>query len=167
VAVVRDDHHAALVFLQRQRQGVAHLEVEVVGRLVEQQQVGLLPDQQGQGEARLLAAGEIADLAQCHVAVEVEAAEVIADRSCSRVRGSRRCTCRSGRGVRAQRFELVLGEVADLQVAFAADAGERRRGRRRAGLISVDLPAPLRPSRPMRSPGRRMQLSPLQDGLSP
>jgi hypothetical protein len=58
VAVVRDEDHAAFVVLQREGQRFAHFEVEVVGRLVEQQQVGLGADQQGQRQARFLAAGE-------------------------------------------------------------------------------------------------------------
>jgi hypothetical protein len=58
VAVVRDEDHAAFVVLQRESQRFAHFEVEVVGRLVEQQQVGLGADQQGQRQARFLAAGE-------------------------------------------------------------------------------------------------------------
>ena len=37
--IVRDEHDRAFVVLQRHRQRLAHLEVEMVGRLVEQQQV--------------------------------------------------------------------------------------------------------------------------------
>jgi hypothetical protein len=77
VAVVRDEDHAALVILHGEGQGLAHFEVEVVGRLVEQQQVGLGADQQGQRQARLFAAGEGLDGARRHVAA-VEAAEVVA-----------------------------------------------------------------------------------------
>jgi hypothetical protein len=34
--------------LQRERQGGAHLQVQVIGGLIEQQQIGRLPDQQGE-----------------------------------------------------------------------------------------------------------------------
>ena len=57
---------------------LARLEVEVVGRLVEQQQVRPLPDDQREREPRLLAAGEMLDRAGRHVAGEIEAAEEVA-----------------------------------------------------------------------------------------
>ena len=43
---MRYQHHGAGVFLQRDGECVAHVEVEVVGRFVEQQQVWLLPCQE-------------------------------------------------------------------------------------------------------------------------
>ena len=77
--------------------------------------------------------------------------------SCSRVFGDRRVRCHSGALVGAQLLELVLGEVADLQ-PLALDALRRQaaRARRPAVFTSVDLPAPLRPSRPRRVPGRKV-----------
>ncbi|MCY1302179.1 hypothetical protein D9M70_518250 [compost metagenome] len=58
VAVVRD---RAFELRQRHGQRLAGIEVEVVGRFVEQQQVGLLPDDQRQRQPRLFAAGERLD----------------------------------------------------------------------------------------------------------
>ena len=46
VAVVRDDDQRAVEVLQRLGQRLAHLDVEVIGRLVEQQQVRPLPHEQ-------------------------------------------------------------------------------------------------------------------------
>src|SRR5690606_34689420 len=75
----------AVEVLQRQRERVAHLQVEVVGRLVEQQQVGSLPDQDGQRKARLLATGERTagrgrrrGRTTGPVTAKIEAAEVVA-----------------------------------------------------------------------------------------
>ncbi len=111
---MRDDDHAAFVVLQREGQCLAHFEVEVVGRLVEQQQVGFGADQQGQRQPGFLAAGKGFDGARRHVAAEVEAAEVVAQ---FLFRGGRlqphQVLQRAFVG--AQLFELVLGEVADVR----------------------------------------------------
>ena len=84
---------------------------------------------------------------------EVETAQVIAQFLFRRQRFEAAQVLQR-RFVRAQLFELVLGEVADVQrlpgflrsppCCATAPA---------SSLISVDLPAPLRPSRPMRQPG--------------
>jgi hypothetical protein len=56
VPVVRDDHQRTLELQQRLGQRFAHLDVEVIGRLVEQQQVRPLIDDQREGHPCLLAA---------------------------------------------------------------------------------------------------------------
>ena len=96
VAVVRDDDQRAVVVLQRLGQRLAHLDVEVVGRLVEQQQVGLLPHEQRQREPRLLAAGEAADRLRRHVAAKIEAAEEVAQLLLARRRVEPCARCHSG-----------------------------------------------------------------------
>ena len=58
VAVVRDQHERVRIVLQIFFQPVAGFEVEMVRRLVEQQQVGLLKKKLGEGEAHLPSAGE-------------------------------------------------------------------------------------------------------------
>jgi len=58
VAVVGNQYHRMRVALQIILQPVAGRQVEVVGRFVEQQQVGALQQQLGQGDAHLPAAGE-------------------------------------------------------------------------------------------------------------
>ncbi|MNL31225.1 hypothetical protein D3C87_1530010 [compost metagenome] len=54
--VVRHQDQRAFELRQRHGQRLAGVEVQVVGRLVQQQQVGLLPDDQRQRQAGLLAA---------------------------------------------------------------------------------------------------------------
>ncbi len=61
--VVRDDQQAATIGAQEVHQPAGGGRVEEVGRLVEQQQVGALEEQAGQGELGLLAAAEGADAA--------------------------------------------------------------------------------------------------------
>jgi hypothetical protein len=61
VAVVGDDEDGALRPLYEGLQPLYSLQVEVVGRLVKQDQVGLLEEQAGKGDAALLAARERAD----------------------------------------------------------------------------------------------------------
>ena len=58
VAIVRDQHHRVRIVDEELLQPVARLEVEVVGRLVEQQQPGPAEQQLGQCDAHLPAAGE-------------------------------------------------------------------------------------------------------------
>ena len=58
VAVVRDQHEGVRIVLQIFFQPVAGFEIEMVRRLVEQQQVGLLQKKLGEGEAHLPSAGE-------------------------------------------------------------------------------------------------------------
>ena len=78
MTVMRNDDHGAVKVLQRLGQGFTHFKVEVVGRLVEQQQVGLLVDQHGQHQAGFLATGEVLDFCQRHIIGKAEAAEVVA-----------------------------------------------------------------------------------------
>ena len=53
--------------------------IQVVGGLVQQQQVGLLPGHQRERQARLLAAGGAPHLAEGVIALEAEAAQEVAD----------------------------------------------------------------------------------------
>ena len=57
VAVVGDDQDGARIIAQMAFQPVHALGVEMVGRLVEQQQIGLVEQQPAQRDAALLAAG--------------------------------------------------------------------------------------------------------------
>ena len=62
VAVVGDRDDGARVFLEEALEPVDRLGVEVVGRFVEQQQVGVAEQQSGQRDAALLAAGQGRDV---------------------------------------------------------------------------------------------------------
>ena len=61
VAVVADDQHGPLELVDRALERLAGPDVEVVGRLVHDQQVGGGGAEAGQGRLGLLAAGELAD----------------------------------------------------------------------------------------------------------
>ena len=74
-AVVGDEDDRALVLDQRVLERLAALDVEVVGGLVEDQDVGAGGDQDRQREPPLLAAGDVAELLLGVVAGEEEAAE--------------------------------------------------------------------------------------------
>jgi hypothetical protein len=111
---------------KRHRQRLAGLEIEVIGRLVEQQQVGAVPHDQRQREPRFLAAGEVLDGAGRHVAREVEHAEKIAQ---FLLPGPRRDASEvpQRRFVEAQHLQLVLRKVADGEpLVEVGRAGERR-----------------------------------------
>jgi hypothetical protein len=74
-AVVADEQQRPVVRAQRLRQALARVEVEVVGRLVHQQQVARLDEQPRQRHARPLAARQHADLLVDVVAAEQERPE--------------------------------------------------------------------------------------------
>ena len=59
---MRDGDHGAGKLLQELLEPLDALGIEVVGRLVEQQHVGLRQQQPAQRDAALLAAGQLADL---------------------------------------------------------------------------------------------------------
>ncbi len=123
---MRDEHERALELGQGDGQRLARLQVEVVGRLVEQQQVGAQPHDEREGEPRLLAAGEGCDRSRRHVAGEVEAPEIVAQLLLARVP----CDAREvpeRRFVVAQHLDLMLREIADREPLVEDRlAGERR-----------------------------------------
>src|SRR5205085_2765348 len=87
VAVVRDQHHRAFVVLQGDCESLAHLEVEMIRRLIEEQQVGSQVRDQCQHQTRLLPAGERCDRLEYPVAAKAETGQEVAQlllrRSCS------------------------------------------------------------------------------------
>src|SRR3546814_10644269 len=75
-AVVRDDEHAAGELGDRFFQRAQGVDVEIVGRLVEQQHVGAFLQHLGKVHAVALAARELADLLLLVAAPEVEGADI-------------------------------------------------------------------------------------------
>ena len=79
-AVVADDHRAAGEVLDRFLERAQRLDVEVVGRLVEQQHVAAGLEHLGHVDAVALAARELADVLLLVLALEVERADIGAGR---------------------------------------------------------------------------------------
>ena len=75
-AVVADHHGAAGEILERVLERAQGLDVEVVGRLVEQEDVAAVLEHLGQVDAVALAAGQLADLLLLVGAAEVEGADI-------------------------------------------------------------------------------------------
>src|SRR6185436_13143179 len=73
--IVRDQHDCAFVVLQRDCERLAHFEVEMIRRLVEQQQVRSPEADERQHQSRLLAARERPDRLEHAIAAEAETAE--------------------------------------------------------------------------------------------
>ena len=72
--VVADQHDSAFKFIERHGQRFARGQVQVVGRLVQQQEVGALPDDHAQHQAGFFAAAHAAHGLLDHVAAEIELA---------------------------------------------------------------------------------------------
>lgn len=78
MAVVRYDNQRPFELYQRFGQRLAHVEIEVVGRFIKQQQVWTLPDDQRQHQTGFFAAGETLGVFRHLIATEAKAAEVVA-----------------------------------------------------------------------------------------
>ena len=121
---------------------MAHLEIEVVGGLVEQEQVRTAVDDQRQRETRFLAARERSDRRVGHIAAKIEAAEEVPQVLLARLRRGR-SEMRERRGLLIQLLELVLREIPDREAlprgAFPRDrielTGQYPDQRRFAGAV--------------------------------
>ena len=121
MAVVRDDEHGAFKRRERHRQRLARFHVEVVGRFVEHEEVGLRPRDEGERETRLFSPPPTwAPGGAREVAGEPVDAEVVAQFLLSRTSGASRFMCSSGDSSARELIELMLREVADLQTLAAA-----------------------------------------------
>src|SRR5688500_18122520 len=126
-AVVADDHGAAGVVQQRLFERTERVDVEIVGRLVEQQQVRSTLQQLGQMDAVALAARQRADLALLSAALEVEPRDV----------GTRR-----NRALTDRQLVLKIGRAScreGVESAGEAGASSRRRHTRLQGDWSSDV----------------------------
>src|SRR2546426_1170631 len=122
--VARDEHHARI-----RRQGARHdllaLDVEVVRRLVEDEEVVILGDELREGEARAFPAAELADPAVDRVPPEPEAAEEAPRPGLRRRRIPHAADLLEERAGEVELLRL-LGEIPDLQV-LAPEHGSRVR----------------------------------------
>lgn len=109
-----DHEHASLERPERGRQGVHGLDVEMVGRLVQDEDVRVRQAQARERDAGLLAAGQEGHFLQARSARDAEGAQVAAvllvllARVVLRHEGD-------GAGVHVQGVDVVLGEEADAQ----------------------------------------------------
>lgn len=76
VLVVTHHHQATFEVVQRDNKSIYCVEIEMVSGLIEQQDVGLLPSDNGEGDAGLLTTGEEVHRSEGHVAADTEATEV-------------------------------------------------------------------------------------------
>ena len=108
-------------------QPCGRLEIEVVGRLVQQQQVGLDEERSGERDPHAPTAGEVRERHLLHRLVDAEAGE--------KARGPRRCRVRAD--LRETGLDLgAAGATGALRLGDQACAFPRaRRARRRAGVI--------------------------------
>ena len=149
--VVAHQHDGAVEVVDGVDQRGARIHVEVVGRLVEQQQVRGVARGQRQQQPRLLAARQQADLEVGTVARKAEAAELGAHLGLARRWPQRARHVVEGRGLVVEAFFLVLREVADAQLrrlpdpAFARLQAVRQQPdeRRLAGAVDAEEADPV------------------------
>src|SRR3989441_9470018 len=143
-AVVAHDEHDARIRPQGGRHDLLALDVEVVRRLVEDEEVVVLGDELREREARPLAAAELADAAVDRVPPEPEAAE---EPSGPRLRRRRIPHAADLLEEGAGEVELLrlLREVADLQVLAPEDGSRVRLLASDQDLEEGRLPGAVRP----------------------
>ncbi len=127
---MRDEDHRAFEVLERGDQHVLGRQVEVVGRLVQHEEIGRIEEHARHHEPRLLAAGERPDPLVDLVARELEGAQQAADQAHGLVREVLLQLLEDG-DVRVQQIQRLLGEVAQLDAG--ADGDVARVGLQRAG----------------------------------
>ena len=134
-----DQHHRALEFVQGHGQGLPGGQVQVVGGLVEQQQVGSLPHDHAQHQPGLFAAAHGAHGLLHHVAAELETPQevaqvLLAQGLAHQGTGGFGFAGQSDhvgqwRVVRPQHVQLLLREVADAQaLALSERAAQQGQG---------------------------------------
>ena len=151
-AVVRDEDHAALEAVDRRDQRVDRLDVEVVGRLVEQQHVRPLRGESGEDDAGALAAGQVAVLELVSIAWQALGAKLRAQllvlwRATLRPATKETIQVLDGAHSAGQRVDEVLIVRADPQVAVGLvdipfcrgeRAGEQVHERRLTAAVGTD-----------------------------
>ena len=100
---------------------MAHIQVQMVGRLVKQQQVRLLPDNHGKSKAGFFSAGKGFGFLQRHIANKIEAAEEISDFLFAYF-GRKLLNMPNRALVGADGVELVLGKIANIEFFGTDDA---------------------------------------------
>ena len=126
VAVMADEDHRAVIAVERLDQRLAAVDVEMVGRLVEDQQMRRVARDQRQRQPRALAARQFVDPGHRPVARETEPPELGADRARGRALHLAAHVLQR-RVVAVQFLDLILGEVTDLHLARGVHlAGHRR-----------------------------------------
>ncbi len=117
--IVRDEQHGALKLGERAYERVAGVHVEVVGRLVEDQELRRVASGEREQEPGTLATGKAGDRRLRPVRVEAEAGELAAHLRGRRAReGAGHVIHRGFGGI--QLLRLVLREVADAETRRAA-----------------------------------------------
>ena len=159
-AVVGDDQQRAAAGGEVARQPVDGLDVEVVGGLVEQQQLGLVEQRRGERDPPPLAAATAAP-----TGVSRPCGKRASSTPPSRPSSTRGSARRPPTRDRRARRRAARGWCRAASRSSPWPSSTERRGRRRASprprrassapaisRSSVDLPSPLRPTTPIRSP---------------
>ena len=125
VAVMGNHNHGAFKGLERQRQGFAHVQIQVVGRFIQYQQGGLFLHDHGQCQAGFFATGETTNGRKHIIAMKAEPAQLTAKLRFAPL-GVEAGQHLIGRIVVVQPVHLLLVEVAHGQiVVFFEAAGQR------------------------------------------
>ncbi len=115
VAVVADQNDGAGIVSQRLSQGFAHIQIQMVGRFVQQQYVGSFPGQQRQSQARAFATGKAIDDFKGPIPGEIPTAQIIAQGLLAGLR-SHDLQMLDRTGAVLQGLDGVLGKIADAQI---------------------------------------------------
>ena len=120
-----DHQHTALELPKGAREGVHGLDVEVIGRFVQDEDVRVREAQAGERDAGFLAAGQEGHFLQARRAGDAEGAQVPAVLLVLLARVLFRHEA-DGAGVHVEGVDVVLGEEADAEARVLRDQAHRR-----------------------------------------
>ena len=123
---MRDHDDGAREFVDRFGKRSAAVDIEMVGRFVEDDHVGAEEGRKPEQQPRLLAAGQALDQGVAGLARKADRADACAHLALRRIR-HQPADMIVGRAVGIELVELVLGEIADRQFFRARDAARKRR----------------------------------------
>lgn len=116
VLIVRYDNKTTLVVVESHNERVNGVEIQMVRRLIEQQDMGLVPSDESEGNARLLTTGKEVHGTQRQVTRDTERAEMLSHV----LRGLIRVVLHElldGRQLRIERVRMMLREHTNTQLA--------------------------------------------------
>ena len=125
MGIVAHQHDGAVIIVQRLHQRLAGIDIQMVGRLVEQQDMRLLMGHQGEQQPCLFAAGQLADLGVGLAHADTEARQMGAARLviAQRLQALHQ---QERRGLKIEFVLLMLGEVAHFQLRGTAHGSSQR-----------------------------------------
>src|SRR5690606_1260075 len=130
----------------------------------QQQQVGFLPGNNGQGQPRLFTAREAFDRAQCFITMKAKTAQIVAQ-ALFRLLGTQALQVQQGAGFQIQGIQLMLGKVANGQMLALGALSGKLSGTLRQGFDQGGLAGAIGAKQTQTAAGTQVDADLSQNGL--